>query len=164
MRGTRWRQLTRTYTAFLEHIQDMNTVIVSTITFDDIAHLFYKELPPREAKMKGDKLPCTWKGTKYSAALKEVIKLLTECSPQYSAYLCNIIFLSDGQSESPTAEMTELVKLKDAGKALTINTIACETEEDDDLIRMTCMLEGQHFGASSASVLTAIFDQILNPG
>jgi hypothetical protein len=163
MRGTRWRQLGFAYRTFIQLVQDMSAVVISTLTFDENVRVFFKELPPKEALKKGEKLPFGGGGTNFSRALKEVTALLTAGSPAYADYLGNIIFFSDGQGDSPRTELTDLVVLKNTGKPVTINTIACETEDEDDLVNMACALEGQHFNTSSATALSKIFESILNP-
>ena len=162
MRGRRWNLLGKAYNTFLGLLKDMPHVIVSTLTFDDNTTLFYKELTPTAALEKKEKLPFTGLGTSYSAALKMVIELLEKCSGEYAGYLGNILFFSDGRGDSPDAELAQLSKMKAAGKTIVINTIACETEEDDDLIKLTTTLQGNHYSTTSASALSEIFQKIIN--
>ncbi len=162
MRGRRWNLLTKAYTSFLGLLQDMPQVIVSALTFDDNVSLFYKEQSPAAALAKKEKLPFTGQGTNYAAALKTVIELLAKGSPEYSSYLGNILFFSDGSGESPNAEVVELSKMKAAGRTIIINTIACETEEDDDLIKLATTLQGNHYSTNSAAALSEIFHKIIS--
>ena len=143
-------------------LKDMDHVIVSILTFDDVPSLVYKEMKPSDALAASKKLPFTGHETNYGKALEMVIQLLGECSPEYATYLGNILFFSDGRGNSPSTQVEQLAKMKAAGKTIIINTIACETEEDEDLIKMSTTLHGNHYSTSSASALPQIFQKIIS--
>ena len=137
-------------------------MVVSVMTFDDNPTLCYKEETPAEAIAKKQKLPFTGRETNYASALAKVVDLLTNCSPQYQDYLGDILFFSDGRADCPLKEIAQLAEMQAQGRTILINTIACETEEDQDLIRIATGLKGNHYSTNSAAALPQIFQKILS--
>ena len=154
--------LTAAYKMFIDMLKDMKDVVVSVLTFDQTPHLCFKEKTPSEILRVDQKLAFFGGDTNYALALAMVVDLLVHCSPVYTEHLGNILFFSDGRAECPIKEIADLAQMQAQGKTIFINTIACETEEDLDLIRIATGLKGNHYSTTSASALTQIFQKILS--
>ena len=148
------------YKHLLTLLAKMPDVVVSIFSFDDSPHLLGKELDIKSAMGKADRLIFGGKGTNYGRAMETISTLIAKCS--YPEYMSCILFFSDGASEAPEEELNKLVEMKKAGKTILLFTIACETEEDDDLRKMAIAMQGDHYQTSSAKALRQIFEKILS--
>lgn len=162
MKGKRWNNLTAAYKDFLNTLSTMPDNIVSIFSFDDMPHLLCKYETIKGCIDKATKLTFGGKGTNYARALAQIIYLVTKITPKYSDYLTCILFFSDGAGDPPTTELTQLVGIKNSGKKILLYTIACETDEDDDLKNMAIAMNGDHYKTSSSGALKQIFKKVLS--
>ncbi len=148
------------YKHLLRMLQTMPDVVVTIFSFDDAPHLLCRELTPKDALEKADRLIFGGKGTNYGRAMDMIEGCISKS--KFPDYASCVLFFSDGASEAPDAELNKLVQLKKDGKTILLFTIACETEEDDDLKKMAIAMQGDHYQTTSARALRQIFEKILN--
>ena len=159
MKGRRWTALLDAYKHLLTMLQKMPDVVVTIFSFDDAPHLLCREITPKEALEKAARLVFGGKGTNYGRALEMVEGCISKS--KFPDYISCVLFFSDGASEAPTTELNKLVQLKEGGKSILLITIACETDEDQDLQKMARAMEGDHYKTTSARALRQIFEKIL---
>ena len=159
MKGTRWESVKTGFSNFLQRIKKTKEVIVSAFTFDDKPNPFCREKTPTQAISLSKNLPFTGKGTNYKRALDYATSLIKKSMHQ--DYLSCIILLSDGLGGFPEDSMIELQKMKTRGKKVLLYTIACETDEEVDLMQMATMLKGDHYKVTSTEAAKLVFATIL---
>lgn len=159
MKGPRWNAVKAGYKNCLMQLRRMKQVIVSAFTFDDKPNPFVHEKTPGEAVATAGNLPFTGKGTNYKRALEYVISLITKSL--HPDYLSCIIILSDGLGGYPEDTVATLCNLRERGRPILFYTIACVTEDDDDMVKMVTALEGDHYKIVSAEAAKQVFAAIL---
>lgn len=159
MKGSRWESVKTGYTACLKNMKNMKDVIISAFTFDDKANPFCKERPPSQAITISKNMPFSGKGTDYKRALDYAISLIKKSThPDYAAV---IVFLSDGTGGYPEDCIKELQTMKASGKKILFYTIACETDEEDDMMAMASNLDGEHLKVLNTDAAKLVFSNIL---
>ena len=162
MRGKRWKAVTEGYVRCLSALQTMEEIIVSTMTFDHRSNLFGKEKKPAEALATAKKLPFTGGDTNFGTALKTALDVISkDISEPYANYLSVILLLSDGVGGYPAERVAEILSMRESGKKILFFTIACETEEDQDMVKMAKQLKGEHFKAADALAIKQLFTKII---
>lgn len=159
MKGSRWDSVKFGFNACLERLVPMKEVIVTGLTFDNKANLFCRECPPDQAIRQGRDMPFTGTGTNYKRCLEYAMGVITKTS--HVDYLICMILLSDGLGGYPDRVIEELKDLKEQGKKFLFYSVACETEDDGDLMRMATELKGEHFKVESAEGIKKAFTNIL---
>ncbi len=162
MRGKRWKAVTEGYTRCLAVLEKMEEIIISTLTFDQKPNLHGAEKTAAAALANAKKLPFTAGDTNFDAALQMALDLISKSqSPQYANYLNVILLLSDGVGGYPTEQVQKILTMRENGKKVLFFTIACETEEDQDMIKMAQQLKGEHFKAADALAIKQLFAKII---
>eukprot|EP01022_Parablepharisma_sp_SALTPOND_P023551 TRINITY_DN5013_c0_g1_i1.p1 TRINITY_DN5013_c0_g1~~TRINITY_DN5013_c0_g1_i1.p1 ORF type:complete len:334 (-),score=24.31 TRINITY_DN5013_c0_g1_i1:75-971(-) len=159
MKGARWESVKSGYKDCLTKLQNMKEVLVSAFTFDDKPNPFIREMAPKQVLATVKSLPFTMKGTNYKRALAYAIYLIKKVGKK--DYLSCVVFLSDGQGGYPTESVSELNKLRKGGKKTLFYTIACETNEEAEMIKMAQELNGEHYKLTSTTAAKVIFSEIL---
>ena len=160
MKGTRWEAVRIGFDTCLKKINSMTNVVVSAFSFDNKVNPFCKEKLPAIAIMNSVNIPFSGKGTDYSRALEYALNLISRTT--HNDYLTCIMFLSDGLGGYPTTCVKKLNNLRESGRKFIFYTIACETDEEEDMIRMCTDLEGEHYKVVTAEASRLVFSSILN--
>jgi len=160
MKGSRWDSVIVGFSTCLHRIKRMSEVTVSAFTFDTKPNPFCRERSPRKAISVLNQIPFTGKGTDYNRALKYSIALINKS--KYPDYLVCIMFLSDGFGGYPTNCINELKDMKDKGKKILFYTIACDTEEESEMVKMANELQGEHYRVTDPEAAKLVFAAILN--
>jgi len=160
MKGSRWDAVTTGFDICLQKIKRMENVFVSAFTFDTKVNPFCRERHPVRAIAHSKKIPFTGKGTNYKRPIEYAITLMEKS--QHSDYLTCLMFLSDGLGGYPKESMKELKKLRNRGRKMIFYTIACETEEEADMMQMSTEMEGEHYKITNAEASKIVFAAILN--
>eukprot|EP00826_Nyctotherus_ovalis_P053311 TRINITY_DN6906_c0_g1_i3.p1 TRINITY_DN6906_c0_g1~~TRINITY_DN6906_c0_g1_i3.p1 ORF type:complete len:367 (+),score=106.13 TRINITY_DN6906_c0_g1_i3:478-1578(+) len=130
MRGSRWDSVTIGYESFLKRVKDMQSITISSFSFDTKVNAFCKERSVEWALEHVSEIPFTAKGTNYKRALEYTIKLIEETAHQ--DYLVCIMFLSDGLSAYPDAAVKQLQLMRDNGKKILFYTCLLYTSDAAD--------------------------------
>ena len=159
MRGAPWAGVKAGYRICLTQLERMAEVVVSTFTFGDEANPHVQEKSPSEALQMANSLPFTGQGRNYKPALEYIIGLID--SAVHAEYLSCILFLSDGPGGTADESIEQLSALRAYGKKMLFYTIACATEEGEDMVNMVKALEGEHFAFSNPQAAQSSFTTIL---
>jgi Mg-chelatase subunit ChlD len=160
MKGARWDSVIVGFSACLHRIKQMKEVIVSAFSFDVKPNPFCRERSPNKAILALNQIPFTGKGTDYNRALKYAIALANKS--KHSDYLICIMFLSDGFGGYPTNCINELKDMRAKGKKILFYTIACDTEEESEMMKMANELQGEHYKVTDPGAAKLVFAAILN--
>jgi Mg-chelatase subunit ChlD len=160
MKGTRWDAVRIGYDTCLKKIQYMSNVFVSAFSFDIKVNPFCKEKIPAVAIANSVNIPFTGKGTNYKRALEYAINIMKQTKRK--DYLTCIMFLSDGLGGYPDEGVNEIIQMKDAGRKVIFYTIACETDEEEDMIKLATELGGEHYKVTTAEASRIVFSAILS--
>eukprot|EP00826_Nyctotherus_ovalis_P053874 TRINITY_DN7031_c0_g2_i2.p1 TRINITY_DN7031_c0_g2~~TRINITY_DN7031_c0_g2_i2.p1 ORF type:complete len:458 (-),score=163.29 TRINITY_DN7031_c0_g2_i2:515-1888(-) len=160
MKGARWDAVKIGYDTCLKKIQYMSNVFVSAFSFDTKVNPFCKEKVPAIAIANSVKIPFTGKGTNYKRALEYAISLMKQTKRK--DYLTCMMFLSDGLGGYPDEGVKEILAMKDAGRKAIFYTIACETDEEADMIKLATELGGEHYKVTTAEASRVVFSAILS--
>ncbi len=161
MRGPRWEAVRCGYKRCLNCLAKMESIIVTTFSFDDKANPHINCRTPAEALRNSGKLPFTGKGTNYAKALEWAISCIEKRDAKFKDYMVCVLFLSDGEGGYPEAAVKRLEQMKSTGTRMLFYTIACSTFEDQDMIRMDKELGGEHYRVGDHSSAEAIFLRII---
>eukprot|EP00826_Nyctotherus_ovalis_P028388 TRINITY_DN2242_c0_g4_i2.p1 TRINITY_DN2242_c0_g4~~TRINITY_DN2242_c0_g4_i2.p1 ORF type:complete len:391 (-),score=137.65 TRINITY_DN2242_c0_g4_i2:164-1336(-) len=159
MKGSRWESVKIGFEDCLYKLKMMEDIVVTGITFDNKANTFCQEKSPTEAIVAAKSMPSTGEGTSYKRALYHALDAINNTS--HPEYLICIVFLSDGLGGYPELAVSELREMIDQGKKLMFYTIACETDEDADMMRMAEDLNGEHYRVNSPEGIRLVFTKIL---
>lgn len=160
MKGARWDSVIVGFSTCLHRIKRMKEVCVSAFTFDVKPNPFCRERSPHQAILTLNQIPFTGKGTDYKRALKYAIALINKA--KHNDYLVCMMFLSDGFGGYPTEYINELKAMRDKGKKILFYTIACDTEEETEMMKMTNELQGEHYKVTDPEAAKLVFAAILN--
>lgn len=159
MRGIRWDSVKIGLKTCLKRMLSMKDLVISGFTFDNGVNRFCTEVTPNEAIKSLNDMKFTAKGTDYTNALEHAIQIITESS--LKNYLSCILLLSDGLGGFPEDTLNKLADMKNNGTKLLFYTIACETDEDDDMIIMSKGLGGEHYKVTDPEASKIVFTKIL---
>ena len=159
MKGSRWEAVKLGFTTCLQKLKHMKEIQVSAFTFDDKPTLFCREKTPKDVIPKIKNLPFTGNGTNYKRAMDFTISLIAKA--QKYSYLSCVLFLSDGLGGYPQDSVNELLVLKGKGRKIAFCTIACETDEDNDMMLLANGLRGEHYKLINLEASKVIFSTIL---
>lgn len=160
MKGARWDSVMVGFSTCLHRIKRMKQVSVSAFTFDVKPNPFCRERSPHQAILTLSQIPFTGKGTDYKRALKYAIALINKS--KHPDYLVCIMFLSDGFGGYPAACIDELREMRERGKKILFYTIACDTEEETEMMKMANELQGEHYKVTDPQAAKLVFAAILN--
>ena len=160
MKGTRWDSVLVGLSTCLNRIKRMKHVTVSAFTFDSKVNPFCRERSPQQAIINSSQIPFTGKGTDYKRALKYAIALITKA--KHSEYLSCIMFLSDGLGGYPAEHIKELNSMREKGKKILFYTIACDTDEEKEMMQMAEEINGEHYKVTNPEAAKIVFTTILN--
>lgn len=159
MKGPRWNSVMVGFNTCLKRIKQMKDVYVSAFTFDDKTDVLCVEKTPIEAAGVSGHVAFTGRGTDYTRALDNIIEIAK--NSKYPDNLVCIIFLSDGLGGYPEEGIKELKKLRNQGKKILFYTIACVTDEEEDMIKMSEELQGEHYKVTDPNGAKLVFATIL---
>jgi len=159
MKGTRWDSVIVGLSECLDRIKRMKQVCVSAFTFDIKPNPFCRERNPHQAIANSSQIPFTGKGTDYKRALKYATALINKT--RHPDYLICIMFLSDGLGGFPKECIEELKEMKEKGRKILFYTIACDTDEESDMMLMARELQGEHYKVTNPEAAKVIFASIL---
>ena len=160
MRGVRWDSVIAGLESFLWNISNMKDIAVTAFTFDTKVNPFCKERSVETAINNLKEIPFTGKGTNYRRAMDYAIEIISRSEKK--DYLSCIMFLSDGLGGYPDESMEKLIKMKEEGQKLIFYTIACVTDEEDEMIQMSTDMGGEHYKVVNAEASRLVFSTILN--
>ena len=160
MKGSRWESVTTGFRICLEKIKKMKDVYVTAFTFDSKVNPFCRERVPMRAIAHAKEIPFSGKGTNYKRPLEYAMQIMKKSKNQ--GFLCCLMFLSDGLGGYPTSSLEDLKEMRNSGTKIVFYTIACETDEDEDMIKMSRFMGGEHYKIINADASKAIFAAILN--
>jgi len=159
MKGKRWEAVNIGLQACLKKLKPMKDNVVSAFTFDDKVNPVCHERPADKAVGIFKRLPFTARGTNYKRALEHGLKLIT--TSKTKGYMHCILFLSDGTGGYPRDVILQLKNMKEEKKNILFYTMACETDEEKDMIRMSETLSGEHYNISVAEAARIVFTSVL---
>lgn len=159
MRGTRWDSVRFGLKTCLNRLKTMEEIRISGFTFDDEVRDFCREVTPEEAIKLSQDMAFSAKGTNYIEALEHAMKIINEA--EHKDYLACIMFLSDGLGGLPKDTIDELKEMKKQGVKILFYTIACATDDDDDMIIMSTNLGGEHYKVTNSEASKIVFTKIL---
>jgi uncharacterized protein with von Willebrand factor type A (vWA) domain len=159
MKGTRWDSVIVGLSECLDRIKRMKQVCISAFTFDIKPNPFCRERSPHQAIANSNQIPFTGKGTDYKRALRYATALINKT--RHPDYLVCIMFLSDGLGGFPKECVEELKEMKEKGRKILFYTIACDTDEEGDMMYMARELQGEHYKVMNPEAAKVIFASIL---
>jgi uncharacterized protein YegL len=159
MKGKRWEAVNIGLQACLRKLKPMKDNLVSGFTFDDQVNPLCRERPTANAVAIFKRLPFTARGTNYKRALEYGLKLIT--TSKSKSYLHCVLFLSDGTGGYPKDVVLQLKDMKEKKRNILFYTIACETDEEKDMIRMAEELSGEHYKVAAAEAARVVFTSVL---
>jgi len=71
------------------------------------------------------------------------------------------VFLSDGLSDYLDEAIKKLMQMREQGKKIIFYTIACETDEDEEMVKMATDLGGEHYKVATTEAFKLVFSAIL---
>ena len=159
MKGVRWDSVKFGLKACLNRLETMDEIRVSGFTFDTEVHDFCKEVTPKEALKLSKNMLFLARRTDYIAALEHAMTIINEA--EHKDYLTCIMFLSDGLGGLPEDTIEKLNEMKKEGHKILFYTIACATDEDDDMVLMSTKLKGEHYKVTNPEASKIVFTKIL---
>lgn len=159
MRGTRWDSVKFGLKTCLNRLKTMEEIMISGFTFDDNVRDFCREVTPEEAIKLSQDMTFSAKGTNYMEGLEHAMRIINEA--KHKDYLACIMFLSDGLGGLPKDTIEEIKEMKKQGMKILFYTIACATEDDDDMIIMSTNLGGEHYKVTNSEASKIVFTKIL---
>lgn len=159
MAGSRWNSVKTGFEDCLYKLKEMKDIIVTGLTFDSKPNPFCHEKTPTEAIKAAKDMPFTGSGTSYKRALEYTSGVIKKSN--YKDHLVCIILLSDGLGGYPDRVITEFKEMMEKGRKFLFYTIACENNEDNDMMRMAEELNGEHFKVDSPEAIKVVFSNIL---
>eukprot|EP00826_Nyctotherus_ovalis_P015003 TRINITY_DN1422_c0_g1_i1.p1 TRINITY_DN1422_c0_g1~~TRINITY_DN1422_c0_g1_i1.p1 ORF type:complete len:220 (-),score=74.54 TRINITY_DN1422_c0_g1_i1:91-750(-) len=159
MKGTRWESVKFGLRTCLNRLKAMSEIKISGFTFDREIHDFCREVTPAEAIKLAENMVFSAKGTNYIAALEHAMTIIDEA--EHKDYLACVMFLSDGLGGLPEDTIEQLNGMKKEGNKILFYTIACATDEDDDMILMSTKLGGEHYKVTNSEASKIVFTKIL---
>lgn len=160
MKGSRWEAVVTGFDICLQKIKRMENVFVSAFTFDTKVNPFCRERHPARAIAHSKTIPFTGKGTNYKRAIEYAITLMEKS--HHPEFLTCLMFLSDGLGGYPKDSMKSLKRMRSRGRKMIFYTIACETEEEAEMMQMSNEMGGEHYKITSAEASKIVFAAILN--
>jgi uncharacterized protein YegL len=161
MRGRRAKAVEQGFERCVTLLKAMPEIVVSSFTFDDKCTDHIKQMEPTACLKSKTKMPLTFgEKTDYRAALQKVLSII-EKDKAHEEYLQCILFMSDGKGGYPESEVEALAKMKEAGKKMIFITLACETEEDEDMAQMAGKMKGEHYKCTDADAMKTAFMKII---
>ena len=159
MKGSRWESVKFGYQECLGKLRYMKEVVITALTFDNKPNPFCVEKTPDQALKDSMVIPFSGTGTNYKRCLEYVMGIISKTV--YPNYLICMLFLSDGLGGYPSRIIEEFKDLKERGTNFLFYTIACQTDDDDDMMRMSTELKGEHFAVDSPEGIKNAFSEIL---
>jgi uncharacterized protein YegL len=159
MRGTRWDSVKFGLKVCLNRLKAMDEIRVSGFTFDDEVHDFCREALPKDAIKLSQGMVFSAKGTDYIVALEHAMEIIKNA--EHKDYLACIMFLSDGLGGLPEDAIEKLKEMRKEGTKILFYTIACATEDDDDMRIMSTNLGGEHYKVTNSEASKIVFTKIL---
>eukprot|EP00826_Nyctotherus_ovalis_P015007 TRINITY_DN1422_c0_g1_i17.p1 TRINITY_DN1422_c0_g1~~TRINITY_DN1422_c0_g1_i17.p1 ORF type:complete len:341 (+),score=107.58 TRINITY_DN1422_c0_g1_i17:650-1672(+) len=159
MRGTRWESVKFGLKTCLNRMKMMEEIRISGFTFDDEVHDFCREVTPEEAIKLSKNMFFSAKGTDYIAALEHTMEIISNA--EHKDYLACVMFLSDGLGGLPEDTIEHLKEMKRKGTKMLFYTIACDTEDDDDMATMSTNLGGEHYKVTNSEASKIVYTKIL---
>jgi uncharacterized protein YegL len=159
MKGSRWDSVKVGYNDCLEKLKPMKEVIITGLTFDNKPNVFCRERTPEQAIRVQRDMLFTGTGTNYKRCLEYTLGVITKAV--HSNYLFCMILLSDGLGGYPDRVMEDFKDLREQGKKFLFYSIACETDDDEDMIRIATELQGEHFKVNGVEGMKSAFSRIL---
>lgn len=159
MKGSRWDSVRAGFNDCLEKLRPMKEVIITGLTFDNKPNVFCREKTPDQAIRDTHNMLFTGAGTNYKRSLEYTYEAITKAAR--SDYLFCIILLSDGLGGYPDRVIEDFKDLREQGKKFLFYSIACETDDDEDMIRIATELKGEHFKVSGVEGMKSAFTRIL---
>lgn len=161
MRGRRAKAVEQGFERCVTLLKAMPEIIVSSFTFDDKCTEYTRTIEPAALLKSKKKMTLTFgEKTDYKAALEKVISYIND-DKAHEDYLTCIIFMSDGKGGYPDEEVKILEKMKSDGKKMLFITLACETEEDEDMSNMAQKMKGEHYKCTDADAMKTAFMKII---
>lgn len=159
MKGSRWDSVRAGFNDCLEKLRPMKEVIITGLTFDNKPNVFCREKTPDQAMRDAHNMLFTGTGTNYKRCLEYIYGAITKAA--HGDYLFCIILLSDGLGGYPDRVIEDFKDLREQGKKFLFYSIACETDDDEDMIRIARELQGEHFKVSGVEGMKSAFSRIL---
>lgn len=159
MKGSRWESVKIGLNDCIEKLRPMREVLITGLTFDNKPNPFCREKAPEQAIRSVKDMAFTGEGTNYKRCMEYTLGVITKAAHQ--EYLFCMILLSDGLGGYPDRVIEEMKDLREQGVKLLFYSIACETDDDEDMIRIATELEGEHFKANGPEGMKGAFTRIL---
>ena len=147
MKGKRWEAVNIGIKICLQKMRHMKDILISGFSFDTHPNPFCSEKAVKEAISLFKELPFTGKGTNYDRALRYAAKLMKDS--KHHGYLTCFMFLSDGKDSYPDEIVDELKQIRGEGQKFIFYTIACATDEIEDMVSITKALNGEHYNITT---------------
>ena len=163
MRGRRAKAVEAGFERCVSLLQTMTEIAVSSFTFDDKTTPHLKLVDSQTAAKSRTKMKLTMgEKTDYTVAIEAMINLIKEAEQAKPDYLNCLLFMSDGKGGYPEEQIKVLEKMKADGKKLLFITLACETEEEEDMTKMAKALQGEHYKVTDAEAMRNAFLKIIS--
>lgn len=159
MKGSRWESVRAGFNDCLEKLRPMKEVVVTGLTFDNKPNVFCREKTPDQAIRSAREMVFTGTGTNYKRCLEYALGAITKGT--HPDYLFCLMLLSDGLGGYPDRAIEEIKELRREGMKILFYSIACETEDDVDMMQIAIGLEGEHFKVNGAQGMKGAFTRIL---
>ena len=163
MRGRRAKAVEAGFERCVSLLQTMSEILVSSFTFDDKTTNHLRLIDPQSAMKNKVKMHLTMgEKTDYRVAIEKAISLIQEAETTHPDYLNCLLFMSDGKGGYPEEQIKVLEQMKAAGKKMLFITLACETEEEEDMTKMARALQGEHYKVTDADAMRNAFLKIIS--
>ena len=160
MKGARWNSLIVGFKSCLEKIKEMKDIYVTLFSFDIRVNPLSKEKTVKDTIKGCELISFTGREVEYKKPLEHICTLIKGF--KYSSSLTCVIFLSAGLGGYPNSGIKELKRMKLSGKKILFNTVACNTNEDNDMIKMCQELQGEHYKANGNTGIQEVLNTILS--
>jgi uncharacterized protein YegL/uncharacterized coiled-coil DUF342 family protein len=163
MRGRRAKAVEAGFERCVSLLQTMTDIVVSSFTFDDKTTPHLKLVDPQAAVKSRTKMRLTMgEKTDYTVAIQAMINLIKDAEQAKPDYLNCLLFMSDGKGGYPEEQIQVLEKMKADGKKMLFITLACETEEEEDMTKMAKALQGEHYKVTDSEAMRNAFLKIIS--
>lgn len=162
MRGDRWESVKASYRKCLIDLMKMQSIIVTTFTYDDNVYPHVNMKSPSEALKEFEKLPFN-KGedTVYDNAMETIASTIEDMQGEYENYCTFVLFLSDGMAEFPRVPVNKMIELKRKGRKIVFYTIACVADDDSTMVKMSKEIGGEHYKIAKPENSKFVFTRVL---
>ena len=160
MKGERWNSQVAGYVNCVTKLKKAKDTLISAFTYDSKVNPYCKEKTGDKVSSNISDIPYTGKSRNYRRPLDYALRLIERA--MHKDYLIVMLFVISGNGGKCDEQLTKLKELKSKGIKIKLHTIACETDEEEEIKAIAKVLGGDHHKLKKAKECEDIFCKILN--